>query len=146
MRTPYSLSVLRYIHDPVTQEFVNTGVAVYAQQGGFPLAIGTTHYGRITNLFTKIDGNRFLQLTRYIQEQINAISGDLSGELPFEANRSIAVLRNSTLRRAGSVAIRTRVSSALTVRRRMRRSLSTGFAGLLWHKWFSPFSDSLRDL
>ena len=65
MRTPYSFSVLRYVHDPVTQEFVNIGVALYSQQVGFLRAICTTRYARITQMFTSIDGNRFRQLARY---------------------------------------------------------------------------------
>ncbi len=92
MRTPYSFSVLRYIHDPVTQEFVNIGVAVYCQQAGFLRAICTTNYGRIRVTFTKIDGNRFRQLTRYIQEQVNAVGENLAGELPFETGKTIEQL------------------------------------------------------
>jgi hypothetical protein len=89
MRTPYSFSVLRYIHDPVTQEFVNIGVAVYSQQAGFLRALCTTHYTRITHLFTKIDGNRFRQLTRCIQDQINSLGENCVGALPFEPERTI---------------------------------------------------------
>ena len=92
MRIPYSFSVLRYIHDPVTQEFVNIGVAVYSQQSGFLRAICTAHYGRIRHTFTKIDGNRFRQLTRYIQEQVNAMGDSLAGELSLETGRSIEQL------------------------------------------------------
>ncbi|MEX2263942.1 MAG: DUF3037 domain-containing protein [Bryobacteraceae bacterium] len=92
MRTPYSFSILRYIHDPVTQEFVNIGVAVYSHEARFLRAICTTHYARITQLFTRIDGNRFRQLTRYIQEQVNAVGETLPGELPFEPGRAIEQL------------------------------------------------------
>ena len=92
MRTPYSFSVLRYIHDSVTQEFVNIGVAVYSPQAGFLRAICTTHCGRITQAFTKIDGNRFRQLTRYIQDQVNSLVEGLGGELPFEPGRTIEQL------------------------------------------------------
>jgi hypothetical protein len=92
MRTPYSFSVLRYVHDPVTQEFINIGVAVYSREAGFLRAICTTHYARITRMFTKIDGNRFRQLTRYIQEQISAIGESLPTELPFEPGRAIEQL------------------------------------------------------
>ncbi|MCZ2147801.1 MAG: DUF3037 domain-containing protein [Bryobacterales bacterium] len=88
MRTPYSFSVLRYVHDAVTQEFINIGVAVYSREAGFLRAICTTHYARITRMFTKIDGNRFRQLTRYIQEQVSAI-GESLPELPFEPGRAI---------------------------------------------------------
>ena len=92
MRTPYSFSILRYVHDPVTQEFVNIGVALYSAQAGFLRAICTTHYARITHLFTKIDGNRFRQTTRYIQDRVNAVERALVGELPFEPGRTIEQL------------------------------------------------------
>jgi hypothetical protein len=92
MRTPYSFSVLRYVHDAVTQEFINIGVAVYAPEAGFLRAICTTQYGRIARVFTKIDGTRFRQLTRYIEEQTNAIGQCLPSELPFEPGRAIEQL------------------------------------------------------
>lgn len=92
MRTPYSFSVLRYVHDPVTQEFINIGVAVYSRETGFLRAACTTHYARITRMFTRIDGNRFRQLTRYIQEQVSAIGTSLPTELPFESGRTIEQL------------------------------------------------------
>jgi hypothetical protein len=97
MRTPYTFSVLRYIHDPVTQEFINIGVAVYSQQAGFLRAICTAHYSRVTQTFTKIDGNRFRQLTRYLQAEINLIGQGLSGELPFEPMRTIDQLLKRVL-------------------------------------------------
>lgn len=92
MRTPYSFSVLRYVHDAVTQEFINIGVAVYSREAGFLRAICTTHYARITRTFTKVDGNRFRQLTCYIQEQVSAIGESLPAELPFEPGRAIEQL------------------------------------------------------
>jgi hypothetical protein len=97
MRTPYSFSILRYVHDPVTQEFINIGIAVYSREANFLHAICTTHYARITRMFTKIDGNRFRQLTRYIQEQINAIGSSLPSELPFEPGRAIEQLLSRVL-------------------------------------------------
>jgi hypothetical protein len=84
MRIPYSFGILRYVHDPVTQEFVNIGVVVYSQQAAFLRAICTTNYGRITRLFEKISGDRFRQLVRYVEDQINATGKRLSGQLPFE--------------------------------------------------------------
>lgn len=89
MKIPYSFSILRYVHDPVTQEFVNIGVAVYSREAGFLRAICDTRYARIVKMFAKIDGNRFRQLTRYIQEQISAIGARLPSELPFEPGREI---------------------------------------------------------
>jgi hypothetical protein len=92
MRTPYSFSILRYVHDPVTQEFVNIGVAVYSGEAGFLRAKCATHYARITRMFAKIDGNRFRDLTRYIQEKIGEIGVRLPSALPFEPRLAIEQL------------------------------------------------------
>ncbi|MBI4909981.1 MAG: DUF3037 domain-containing protein [Acidobacteria bacterium] len=92
MRTPYSFSVLRYVHDAVTQEFINIGVAVYSREAAFLRAVCTSHYARITRTFTRIDGARFRQLTSYIQDQVNAIGESLPSELPFEPGRAIEQL------------------------------------------------------
>lgn len=89
MKTPYSFSILRYVHDPVTQEFINIGVAVYSRESAFLRATCTQHYARITRMFARIDGNRFRQLTRYIQEQIGAIGESLPSQLPFEPGQAI---------------------------------------------------------
>ncbi|HEY3744588.1 MAG TPA: DUF3037 domain-containing protein [Bryobacteraceae bacterium] len=88
MKTPYSFCVLRYVHDPVTQEFINIGVAVYSPERGFLRAVCATHYARITKMFTKIDGNRFRQLMRYVQEQVNALGAQMS-QLSFEPSGAI---------------------------------------------------------
>lgn len=92
MRTPYSFSILRYVHDPVTQEFVNIGVAVYSGEAGFLRAKCATHYARITRMFAKIDGNRFRDLTRYVQEKIGEIGVSLPSALPFEPRLAIEQL------------------------------------------------------
>ncbi len=89
MKIPYSFSILRYVHDPVTQEFVNIGVAVYSREAGFLGAKCATHYARITRMFAKIDGNRFRQLTIYLQEKIGELGASLPSALPFEPRLAI---------------------------------------------------------
>jgi hypothetical protein len=85
MKVAYSFSVLRYVHDPVTQEFINIGVALSAPEASYFRAICTTNYRRITNMFERIDGHRFRQLSRHIQEQICATGQEYEAALPFEA-------------------------------------------------------------
>ncbi|SPF56063.1 conserved hypothetical protein [Candidatus Sulfopaludibacter sp. SbA4] len=81
---PYSFSVLRYIHDGVTAEFVNVGVAVYAGDPPYLKAKCTIQYGRITRLFDRIDGDRFKQLVRYIEEEVTNLGEKLRQRtLPF---------------------------------------------------------------
>jgi hypothetical protein len=80
---------LRYVHDPTTQEFVNIGVAVFSAEARYLSAICTMNYGRITHVFQKIDGQRFRQLSRYIQDQICAAGQLRESALPFESGQKI---------------------------------------------------------
>src|SRR5260221_6756281 len=96
-KTPYSFSVLRYLHDPVSQEFANIGVAVFSNQARFLDAICGTKYGRISKIFGSIDGNRFRQATRYIQDHLQRIGGQLSDNLFFERTLTIETLLSSVL-------------------------------------------------
>jgi hypothetical protein len=89
MKAAYSFSVLRYVHDAVTQEFVNVGVAVFSADARYLRAICTTNYSRITQVFHKIDGQRFRQLSRYIQDQICAAGQEYESGLPFESSQTI---------------------------------------------------------
>jgi hypothetical protein len=91
-KTQFSFSILRYVHDPVTQEFANVGVAVYSIEGRYLDAISTVNYGRIANMFGKIDGYRFRQATRFIQERLRDLGADLSTGLPFESDKTIGAI------------------------------------------------------
>jgi hypothetical protein len=66
------------VHDPVTQEFVNVGVAVFSPEVAFLKAICTPHYGRINRMFARIDGVRFRQVTQYVQRQIDSLGRRIS--------------------------------------------------------------------
>jgi hypothetical protein len=89
MRVAYSFSVLRYVHDPVTQEFINIGVAVFSPEAKYLRAVCTTRYGRIAQMFQKIDGDHFRQLARYIETQICAAGRAYVSALPFESGQAI---------------------------------------------------------
>lgn len=89
MRVTYSFSVLRYVHDAVTQEFINIGVAVFSPEARYLRAICTTRYRRITQMFQRIDGEHFRQITRHIENQICAAGRDYESALPFEAAPAI---------------------------------------------------------
>jgi hypothetical protein len=66
MKTPYTFSVLRYIHDVVSGEFVNVGVALYAPQTRFLGVVCSGTYGRLSNFFGGIEGEHFKRIMRHI--------------------------------------------------------------------------------
>lgn len=97
MKFAYSFSVLRYVHDPVTREFVNIGVVVYSAEAEYLRAICTVNYGRITQVFQKIDGQRFRQISRHIQEEIGAIGRMRESWLPLDPPQSIESILSKIL-------------------------------------------------
>ena len=78
--TPYAFSVLRYIHDPVSAEFINIGVALYSPDARFFSAICSPNYGRISQMFGPINGEHFRQISRYIQTEIEIIGDKLTSK------------------------------------------------------------------
>jgi hypothetical protein len=77
MRIPYSFSILRYVHDPITEEFINLGVVVFSKEAQYLNSRCTSQYGRISKMFTKIDGERFRQLTRYVVSEIQKVGSEI---------------------------------------------------------------------
>ncbi len=54
MKTTYTFTVLRYVHDITTGEFANVGVALFAPEAKYLGAICTPRYGRLTRIFLDI--------------------------------------------------------------------------------------------
>ncbi|HAS82866.1 MAG TPA: hypothetical protein DCS43_09410 [Verrucomicrobia bacterium] len=85
MKTAYSFVVLRYVHDVMTGEFVNIGVALYAPDMKYIGGLCNTRYGRLTNMFGKgeVDGEYFRGLMRYIEARFDEIGDAMRSELPL---------------------------------------------------------------
>jgi hypothetical protein len=96
-KVAYHFSVLRYMHDTVTQEFVNIGVAVFAPEAGFLRARCADGYARISHMFLKIDGSNYRQMVRYIQSQVEGIGKRLATGLPFHQSPSLQTLLSEVL-------------------------------------------------
>jgi hypothetical protein len=83
MKTQFHFSLLRYVYDPLTQEFVNIGVVLYSPQERFLRAEFTNRYGRISRMFGRIDGASFRSTVSYIQRMISNASERINGGLLF---------------------------------------------------------------
>lgn len=84
MKRRFHFSLLRYVYDPLTQEFLNIGVVVYSAEGGFLDARFTNRYGRISRMFGRIDGASFRATTGYIERKVTAINDKFSRGLLFQ--------------------------------------------------------------
>jgi hypothetical protein len=84
MKEKFYFSLLRYVYDPLTQEFVNIGVVLYSPSFSFLRASFTDRYGRISKMFGRIDGSSFRATTRFIERQISQVSTRMERGVLFD--------------------------------------------------------------
>ena len=84
MKAKFYFSLMRYIYDPLSQEFVNIGVVIYSPDIAFLRATFTTRYRRISKMFGHIDGASFRGLSRYIENKIAILSDEMGKGLLFK--------------------------------------------------------------
>jgi hypothetical protein len=70
MKAEFYFSLLRYVYDPLTQEFVNIGVVLYSPSHSFLRATFTSRYGRVSKMFGRIDGASFRATTSFIERSV----------------------------------------------------------------------------
>ena len=86
MKTPYTYSALRYVHDITTGEFVNVGVVLYAREARYASALCRSTFGRLSKTFPGMDGDAFKSLMRFVQSRIEEIGDGLKKELPLNGH------------------------------------------------------------
>ncbi len=84
MKTAYSYTVLRYVHDTTSGEFVNVGVALYSREARYASALCRTTYGRLSKAFPGMDGEAFKGVMRYVQSRLEELGDGLRNELPLD--------------------------------------------------------------
>lgn len=83
MRTAYTYSILRYVHDPAAGESLNLGVVLCAPAARYFGARIQTNYGRLRKAFTSLDGDAHRDLMRYLQRRFDELQKSVAEELPF---------------------------------------------------------------
>lgn len=88
----YSYTILRYMHDTTTGEFVNVGVALFSPDARYASALCRSTQGRVTKVFPGINTEHFKSLMRHVQARFEEIGERLSTQLPLQAYQSVAEL------------------------------------------------------
>lgn len=98
MKTTYTYTVLRYVHDTTTGEFANVGVALLAPEARYVSALCRSTYGRLGKVFPGMNGEAFKSLMRFIQSRFEEMGTNLRQGLPFEKTpASVMPLAHSVL-------------------------------------------------
>lgn len=93
----YSYVVLRYVHDTITGEFVNVGVALYAPESRFVAAQCRTTLGRLKKVFHTLNPDHFKSLMRTIQSQFQRLGDRVQSELLLDSSRDVLAYAHSVL-------------------------------------------------
>ncbi|MBE7502336.1 MAG: DUF3037 domain-containing protein [Verrucomicrobiales bacterium] len=91
MKTAYTYTVLRYVHDIATGEFVNVGVVLHAPEARYASALCRATYGRLSKVFPGLDGEAFKGMMHYVQSRLEELGDGLRDELPL-GGRSTSVM------------------------------------------------------
>lgn len=69
----YEYSVLRYVHDPLTEEFMNIGIVVYSLESRFLEVMLNEKYGRISQSFSSFSSGSYKKLLNLIESKAASI-------------------------------------------------------------------------
>jgi len=69
----YSYAVLRYVHDPVSEESLNVGVLIFAPAIGFVRARIQHEYGRLSSAFPNFNGDCYRNVARHLESRVNSL-------------------------------------------------------------------------
>jgi len=88
VRLPYSYSVLRYVHDTLTGEFVNVGLVLFSPEGRFLRFKAKTTVGRVTSMFPSLKTSAFKELLRSVKKRFDVIEAETSAGLGIWERKS----------------------------------------------------------
>jgi Protein of unknown function (DUF3037) len=76
-RRPYSYTVLRYVHDVMTGEFVNVGVVLFVPSLGTMQFLTRRSIGRIKGIFPDLDRATFISAMRAVRKGLSRVAKDV---------------------------------------------------------------------
>ncbi|MGY4830481.1 DUF3037 domain-containing protein [Sphaerotilaceae bacterium SBD11-9] len=93
----YSYTVLRYVHDTMTGEFVNVGVALHAPEVGYLSAICRTTYRRVSAAFPGLKGEHFRAVMRHVQARFEQMGERLPTSSAASGNQTLLEIARGVL-------------------------------------------------
>jgi len=98
----YEFSILRYVHDTLTGEFVNVGVVIYCEKEKWISAQCRNTYARVSAIFPNLNSSHFRKMMKFVQSEFCRTNQSLSTELQFSEIKSLQTLLHKVLPRDDS--------------------------------------------
>lgn len=113
-KLPYTYTVLRYIHDTATAEFVNVGIVLHCPKSHFVGAKLRKTYGRLSKLFPDLDASAFRSSMHAIEGAINLAGSNYAKQNLFPATGDASTFARAVLPADDSSLQWSQVGSGLT--------------------------------
>lgn len=75
----FEFAVLRYVHDPITQEFINIGIVLYSPETGYVKARIDYGLTRMFQVFPSAQPTRLRGTLQYLESQVANFESSLTG-------------------------------------------------------------------
>ena len=96
-KKPYTYTVLRYVHDVTTTEFVNVGVVVHAPLGRY-IGVRMRHtHGRLSAMFPDLDRDAFRSSMRVIERALKSAADNYRKDDLFHVEGDAGQIARSVL-------------------------------------------------
>ena len=97
IKQAYSYTVLRYVHDVTTGEFINVGVALYAPGARYANATCRTTTKRLRSIFPSLGSDVFRSLIRTVQTRFDELHGEIVSQLELRQYTSVMEIAQSVI-------------------------------------------------
>jgi len=94
---PYSYTVLKYVHDVVTGEFVNVGVILFAPASNLLRVRVRTTIGRLRSLFPDLNREAFTRAMHAVERSVSNLARSLEQEGLIRSEGDAVVLASHAL-------------------------------------------------
>jgi hypothetical protein len=111
----YEFSVLRYVHDTLTGEFVNVGVVIYCEKEKWISAQCRNTYARVSAVFPNLNSSHFRKMMKFVQSEFSRANESLNTELQFSDIKSLQTLLHRVLPKDDSSLQWAPISAGLSV-------------------------------
>lgn len=111
----YEFSVLRYVHDTLTGEFINVGVVIYCENEKWISAQCRNTYARVSAVFPNLNSSHFRKMMKFVQAEFCRANQSLNTELQFSEIKSLQTLLHKVLPKDDSSMQWSSVSAGLTL-------------------------------